>query len=155
MEGLQPEHLRTLFRWFKEGPRGAIAIEQAGRSLGLLQAVGWEDAGTIALLEDLARWHGPALPDGAAARRWLIGEVLPAPDRVLFWVKDVRGRAAGHVGLSRLDPATGSVTLSDVCRAGPDDEALVAAAVAALSGWAQRCLRLHLRRDEERPSAAA
>jgi hypothetical protein len=154
MEGLQPEQVRTLFRWFKEGPPGAVAIEQDGRSLGLLQAIGWEDAGTVALLEELARWHGPGMST-SAAQRWLSDEVLPAADRVLFWVKDVRGRAVGHVGLSQLDAVHASVTISDVLCGDPAGEQLVAAAVATLVGWVQKSLRLRARREGERPRAAA
>jgi hypothetical protein len=153
MEGLQPEQLRTLFRWFKEGPPGAIPIEQQGRSLGLLQAVSWEDAGTAGLLEDLAGWHGPGF-SVAAARRWLTDEVLPTPDRVLFWVKDVRGEVVGHVGLSQLG-IDGTVTISDVLCGSPAGEALLAAAVGALVGWVQGSLRLRARREEERPGVAA
>jgi hypothetical protein len=155
MEGLQPRQLRTLFRWFKEGPPGAIPIEQDGRSLGLLQAVGWEDAGALGLMEELARWHAPDFADRAAARRWLTDEVLPTPDCVLFWVKDVRGQAVGHVGLAQLDVVSGIVTISDVLCGNPAAEALVAAAVDALAGWAHDSLRLRVRQDGEQPRIAA
>ena len=41
-------------------------------------------------------------------------DALPTPDRVLFWVKDVQGRAVGHVGLSHLDGVQAAVTITDV-----------------------------------------
>jgi hypothetical protein len=153
MEGLQPEQLRILFRWFKEGPPGAVAIEKDGQSLGLLQAVGWEDAGTIALLEELSRWHGPDLPDSSAARRWLVDEVLPVGDRVLFWVKDVQGRAVGHVGLSCLDQGRPAVAIADVLCGDPAEIDLVSAGVAALVRWANHSLRLPVHLDPERLAA--
>ncbi len=144
MDGLRPEQLRTLFRWFKEGPPGAVGIDRDGRSLGLLQAVGWEDAGSLALLEQLARWHEPELPDRAAVRRWLVEEVLPASDRVLFWVKDIQGRPVGHVGLSCLDQGSPGVAIADVLCGEPDEIDLVSAGVAALVRWAAHSLRLHV-----------
>jgi hypothetical protein len=120
----------------------------------MLQAIGWEDAGTTALLDELARWHAPAFAGIPDARRWLVNEVLPAADRVLFWVKDVRGRPVGHVGLSHLDPVGATITLTDVQYGVPVGAALVDRAIATLSGWAQHSLRLHVR-GEERPRAAA
>jgi hypothetical protein len=155
MEGLQPEQLRILFRWFKEGPPGAIAIEQSGRSLGMLQAAGWEDAGSAGLMDELSAWNRPAFPDRAAARRWLTDEVLPTPDRVLFWVRDVRGRAVGHVGLADLDSAGGTMKLTDVLCGVPGSETLVAAAVEAVVHWVHHALHLQVYRDPQRQVMAA
>src|SRR5437660_3760809 len=144
MEGPPAQDVRTLLRWMKEGPPGALPVEQGGRSLGCLQAVTWEDAGDPAALGRLARWHGPYAAAPAAARRWLVEQVLPAADRVLFWVKDVRGGFAGHAGLSRLDVAARTAALCDVVAAGPAADRLVAAAALALAGWARATLGLEV-----------
>jgi hypothetical protein len=149
MEGLQPEQLYVLFRWFKEGPPGAIPLEHEQRSLGLLQAVTWEDAGTSAAVERLADWHDTS---PAGARRWLQG-VLQMPDRVLFWVKDVRGEALGHVGLSHLDAENGTITISDVLHGAPGVEGLMTAALACLGDWVNQSLKLRPRREGERRAA--
>jgi hypothetical protein len=153
MDDLQPEQLEILFRWFKEGPAGAIPIEQDGRPLGVLQAAGWEDAGTPGLMETLARWHGPPF-SASAVRRWLIDEVLPAPDRMLFWVKDVRGGIVGHVGLSRIDPVQGTVAIRDVLCGIPAGAALLAVALETLIDWAQHSLGLRASREEDQLNAA-
>jgi hypothetical protein len=146
MDGLHAREICTLFRWFKEGPPGAIPIEQDHRSVGLLQAATWEDAAGAPLLK-LAAWHGRS-----EARQWLVEEVLQTPDRVLFWVKDLRGEMVGHVGLSALDAGTGTITLGDVT-SGPGGEALVAAGAEALAGWVSRSLRLRAWREQERAAA--
>jgi RimJ/RimL family protein N-acetyltransferase len=147
MDGLRAREIQTLFRWFKEGPPGAVPIEHDQRSVGLLQAATWEDAGG-APAERLAAWHG-----SAAARQWLVEEVLKTPDRVLFWVKDVRGELVGHVGLSGLDEAAGTITVGDVVCGTSGQEGLMAAAVGCLVGWVHRSLRLRARREGERAAA--
>jgi hypothetical protein len=149
MEGPRPEQLRTLFRWFKEGPPGAIPIVSDGRSLGLLQAAGWEDAGTVGVLDRLARWHPPS-----SARGWLV-ERLQDADGVLFWIKDVRGQTVGHAGLSHLDPEAGTVALSDVHCGDLEGAALVEAAVRTLLGWVEHSLRVRaLVQKQQLPTAA-
>src|SRR5262245_33037310 len=146
MDGLRVREIQTLFRWFKEGPPGAIPIEHDQRSVGLLQAATWEDAvGPPAA--KLEAWHGPAV------RKWLAEDVLKTPDRVLFWVKDVRGELVGHVGLRGIDDAAGTITVGDVVCGVAGHEALMAAAVGCLVGWVQRSLRLRARREGERAAA--
>src|SRR5262245_49276038 len=66
MDGLRAREIQTLFRWFKEGPPGAVPIEHDQRSVGLLQAATWEDAAGRPA-ERLAAWHG-----SASARQWLV-----------------------------------------------------------------------------------
>jgi hypothetical protein len=148
MDGPTTEHARLLLRWFKEGPPGAIPIDADGRSLGSLQAVSWEDAGDLAALEQLTGWHETAFaryPEATpvsptSVRRWLVEQVLPAPDRVLFWVRDVRGERFGHAGLSRLDPRAGTAAISDVVAANVVAERLVNEALTALTAWARGTL---------------
>lgn len=148
MDGPTTEHARLLFRWFKEGPPGAIPIEVAGRSLGSLQAVTWEDAGDLAALEQLSGWHESAFvryPESipvspTSVRRWLVEQVLPAPDRVLFWVRDVRGERFGHAGLSRLDARAATAAISDVVAANVVAERLVNEALTTLTAWARETL---------------
>lgn len=147
MDGLQAREIQTLFRWFKEGPPGAIPIEHDQRSVGLLQAATWEDAGGKPV-ECLVAWHG------SAARSWLVEDVLKGPGRVLFWVKDVRGELVGHVGLGDLDEANGTITIGDVVCGEAGHEGLMAAAVGCLVGWVHRSLRLRARREGERAAAA-
>lgn len=146
MDGLRAKEIETLFRWFKEGPPGSVPIEHDHRSLGLLQAATWEDAAGAPLAR-LASWHG------GSVRRWLVEDVLPVPDRVLFWVKDVRGEAIGHVGLSRLDETTGTIAVGDVVCGESGHDGLMAAAVGCLVGWVQRALHLRARREGERVAA--
>jgi hypothetical protein len=155
MDGLQPEQLCTLFRWLKEGPPGAIPIEHEGRSLGHLQAVGWEEAGNSAAVEQLARWHlsaGATLPTTPSTVRQWLEQVLHAPDRVLFWVRDARGRAVGHIAILAHDAAT--VTIGDVLCGEPAAARLLAAASGALAGWVSQELGLRVRCDRPRRSAA-
>jgi hypothetical protein len=142
MEGPAAVEVRLLLRWFKEGPPGALPVEQDGRSLGCLLAVTWEDAGDPDALGRLARWHGPGPATPSAARRWLVEQVLSPADRVLFWVKDVRGDFAGRAGLGRLDFAARTAAVCDVASAGPGADGLVRAAALALAGWARTTLGL-------------
>jgi hypothetical protein len=152
MDGLQPEQLRTLFRWFKEGPPGALPIEQDGRSVGLLQSAHWEDAGSPAVLQRLATWQGIS-PVGA--RQWLIDEVLQAPDAVLFWVRDLVGQVVGQVGLSLEGQSAGMATLVQYQCGVAGAEALMACAVGALEGWARHALRLQVQGPVELHRVAA
>lgn len=148
MDGPTTEQAALLFRWFKEGPPGVVPIGREGRSLGSLRAVTWEDAGDLAALEQVAGWHESAFaryPEAfpvtpASVRRWLTQQVLPAPDRVLFWVRDVRGERVGHAGLSRLNLKAGTVAVSDVVAAHVVAERLVDEALTALAAWARDTL---------------
>ena len=143
MDGLQPKQVRTLIRWLKEGPPGAVPIPAGEPSLGSLQVVTWEDAGDREAIERLVRWHKSAftifampMPVTApAARQWLVEQVLEAPERLLFWVRDVGGQAVGHVGLSRFDYAVRTVALRDVVCGLPGGERLVGEGVETLRGW--------------------
>jgi hypothetical protein len=146
MDGLHAREICTLFRWFKEGPPGAIPIENDQRSVGMLQAATWEDAGGRPV-ERLAAWHGPG------AREWLVESVLKTPDRVLFWVKDVVGEVVGHVGLSDVNDRSGTITVVDVVCGVHGCEGLLVAAVACLTEWAQRSLQLRVCRDDQRAAA--
>src|SRR5262249_45628300 len=143
MDGLRAREIQTLFRWFKEGPPGAIPVEHEQRSVGLLQAATWEDAAGPPA-EKLELWHG-----AGTGRRWLVEAVLKTPDRVLFWVKDVRGEVVGHVGLWGLDEAAATITVGDVVCGAAGHEGLMAAAVGCLVGWVSRSLRLRARREGE------
>lgn len=154
MEGISFEQLRVLFRWFKEGPPGAIPIEREGRSLGLLQAATWEDAGNAKVVEQLAGWHAPGrVPVATEARQWLTERVLQIPDRVLFWVKDVRGVAVGHIGLSRHDGENDTIQIVDVLSGSAAGEGLLAAAVQTLSGWVHQSLKLRVVREARQLAA--
>jgi hypothetical protein len=160
MDGLRGEQLLTLFRWFKEGPPGAVPIEHNDRSIGVLVAVTWEDAGCSAAAGRLAAWHESAQPfpepfpaTSSGARQWLVERVLQTTDRVLFWVKDVRGQAVGHVGLSELDANEGRITVADVLCGAAGHEGLMAAAVNCLTDWLQSSLQLTARLEGERLAA--
>jgi hypothetical protein len=146
MDGLHAREICTLFRWFKEGPPGAIPIEHEQRSVGMLQAATWEDAGG-APVERLAAWRGDP------AREWLVESVLKTPGRVLFWVRDVGGELVGHVGLSGVDDRNGTITVGDVVCGVRGSEELVASAVGCLSEWVQRSLRLRVCREDQRAAA--
>jgi hypothetical protein len=143
MEGPAAQDVRLLLCWLKEGPPGALPVEQDGRSLGCLQAVTWEDAGDPAALARLAQWHGPPLTP-PAARRWLTEQVLAPADRVLFWVKGVGGDFAGHAGLTGLDFTARTAVVGDVVAADPAAAPLVAAAALALAEWARATLGLEI-----------
>jgi hypothetical protein len=154
MDGPHPKEVRTLIRWLKEGPSGAIPIIHLARSdfglgstdqlsLGSLQVVTWEDAGDRDAIDRLVRWHESAFTvfavpvpvTASGARQWLVEQVLEAPERVLFWIKDVRGQAVGHIGLSRFDFALRTVALRDVVCGAPGSESLAAEGVETLRGW--------------------
>jgi hypothetical protein len=150
MDGLQPNQVRTLIRWLKEGPPGAIPISRGQQSLGSLQAVVWEDAGDREAVNRLVGWHESAFAVFAApvpvtrhgARQWLVEQVLEAPERLLFWIKDIRGQAVGHAGLARFDFAVRTVSLRDVVCGVPGSESLVAEAVEALRGWVREAFQM-------------
>lgn len=163
MEGTTPDDVRTLLRWFKDGPPGAIPIEEGGKSLGFLQAATWEDAGDGEALERLGAWHEstfswfpepfPVTP--ASVRNWLVEQVLRPVDRVLFWIKDVRGNFAGHVGLTRIDHASGQATIGDIVSSQPSQDRLVHAGIEALAAWTQDMLGMRVNVASTRHSRAA
>jgi hypothetical protein len=150
MDGLQPKEVRTLIRWLKEGPPGAVPISFDGQSLGSLQVVTWEDAGERTAIDRLVRWHDSAFTTFAApapatpvsVRQWLVEHVLEAPERLLFWVRNSQGEAVGHVGLPRFDFAVHTVALRDVVCGEPGAEHLVAEAVETLRGWVRESFRM-------------
>jgi hypothetical protein len=143
MGGMQARDARVLIRWLKEGPVGAIPITHDEQSRGALVAATWEDAGDRAAVERLGRWHQsafavfgvPARVTAVGARQWLVEQVLEAPERVLFWVRDASGRVVGHVGLARFDFTARTVALRDVVCGEPAGQALMGAAVGALRAW--------------------
>ena len=163
MDGLATEDICTLLRWIKDGPPGTIPIGSADRSQGRLQVVTWEDAGDRAALDRLRRWHElafawfpepfPVTPDGA--RRWLVDRVLSDPRRILFWVRDVRGEARAHVGLTSIDLDTRTATIGDVILCHPAAAPLASAAVEALAGWVRRELGLRVERGSQARAIAA
>ena len=115
-----------------------ISITRKCVSLGTLRAVGWRDADDPARMSLLAAWHlaafgalaGSLLFTPEQARRWLLDRVLAQAGRALFWVRDVRGVAVGHLGV------TGS-RIGDRLAAEPAPE-LFAAAEESLAHWAGR-----------------
>jgi RimJ/RimL family protein N-acetyltransferase len=152
MEGLQPQQVRTLLHWLKEGPLGAIPVARSQRSQGSLRAVTWEDAGDPDAIERLGRWHESAFSVFAvtvpvtspSARQWLIEQVLEAPERVLFWVRAVDGEPVGHIGLSRFNYDSRTVALRDVICGVQGTERLVAEAIESLRTWVQESLQFDL-----------
>jgi hypothetical protein len=138
MDVLQPEQVETLIRWLKEGPPGAIPLVGAHPPRGHLQAVSWEDAGDREALALLGRRH----PSAAACRRWLVEQVLEAPRRLLFWVRDGEGRTVGSLGLSCLDFAAGTAALDDVLGGGPEPGPVLDDAVETLRAWTREALGL-------------
>jgi hypothetical protein len=134
MDGPRLEQVLTLFRWIKDGPPGAIPIEAAGRSLGRLQAVTWEDAGDHSVLQRLTGWSRPETVPGdrAAVRRWLVDEIMRPADRLLFWVQDTRGEPVGLLG---LDLNGGATFLSPTICGDPGKQGLIAAGEQTLDAW--------------------
>lgn len=161
MDGFPPEQVRTVFRWLKDGPAGAIPIGGEGKSFGLLQAVTWEDAGDADMLDQLCRWHESAFAwfpepfpvSPPAVRRWLVERVLSDPGRILFWVRDVRGGYLGHVGLARFDPARGTLVLSDVVADHPAHDVLLTLASQTLLRWAGEQLGVQVGSAPDRAAA--
>lgn len=145
MNGPTTEQACLLLQWIKEGPPGAIPVESDGRSLGSLQAVTWEDAGELAALEQLTAWHETAFarfPEAipvapASVRRWLVEQVLPAHDRVLFWLRNARGERVGHAGLSRLDLDAGTCSITDIVSADIAADRLMNEALGTLRTWSR------------------
>jgi RimJ/RimL family protein N-acetyltransferase len=162
MDGLATDDIGALLRWVKDGPAGTIPIGTPDRSLGRLRAVTWDDANDGPALERLFRWHElafawfpepfPITPEGA--RRWLVDRVLSDPWRILFWVRDLRGEACAHVGLT-LDPDAGTAAVGDVITAHPKAAALAAAAVEALTRWARWELGLRVEHTSQARAVAA
>jgi hypothetical protein len=148
MDGPPAEHVRTLLRWLKDGPPGAIPIERPGRPPGALVAVTWEDAGDADALDRASRWYLAELALRAGARpvapetirRWLQQEILPSDDRVLFWIKGADGRPVGHVGLRAFDFAARTVVVGDLAGEDAMVDPLIGAAMEALARWAKEQL---------------
>jgi RimJ/RimL family protein N-acetyltransferase len=163
MDGLATDDICTLLRWVKDGPAGTIPIDAPDRSLGRLQAVTWEDACDRSAVERLFRWHElafawfpepfPVTPEGA--RRWLVDRVLSDPRRILFWVRDVRGEAHAHVGLTAIDLDAGTATVGDVITCHPGAAPLAAAAVESLARWVRWELGLRVERASQARAIAA
>jgi hypothetical protein len=150
MDGLHSGQVRTLIRWIKEGPAGVIPVSRPDESLGSLQAVTWDDAGSTAAIERLLSWHSSLLAvfafqmsmTPAGQRRWLMEQVLEAPERLLFWVRDIAGHVIGHVGLSRFDFAERTVAVRDVVCGVGGAEAVLAEAVETLKTWVREAFSL-------------
>jgi hypothetical protein len=95
------------------------------------------------MLGHLCDWHRSlfaafalALPLSlSGARRWLTEQILEAPERLLFWVRDVAGRPVGHIGLFRFDFVERTAQLRDVVCGVRGKEEMVAAAVETLKPW--------------------
>lgn len=152
MDGPTLNQVHLLLRWIKEGPPGMVPLEHEGRGLGSLQACTWEDAGNPHLLHLLAQWHDtafrrfPQAPTVTAqsVRAWLVELVLPPPDRLLWFIKDLTGQPVGHVGVSRLDPVAGTGQLTDLVAADSGAQRLVDLGVVALGEWTQQNLGVRL-----------
>ena len=150
MDGLHSGQVRTLIRWIKEGPAGVVPISRPDESLGSLQAVTWDDAGNSAVIELLVGWHRSLLAvfafqmpmSAGGVRRWLMEQVLEAPERLLFWVRDIAGHLVGHVGLSRFDFAERTVAVRDVVCGVGGAEATLAEAVETLKTWVREAFSL-------------
>ena len=135
--------VQSLIRWLKDGPAGIIPISSDRQSLGTLCAVTWEDAGDSQVIERLEDWHRQAFTTFAVPlsltrhdeRRWLIEQVLDPPDRLLFWIHDLTGRAVGHAGLGRFDFTSRRVGLRDVLCGQIGSALLVTRAVETLRDW--------------------
>ena len=163
MDGLATEDICLLLRWLEDGPAGTIPIDSPDRSLGRLQTVTWQDAGDRDAIDLLGRWHElafalfpepfPVTPEGV--RRWLVECVLSDPCRILFWVRDVRGEARGHVGLTAIDLDAGTATIGDVVTCHPGAAALVRAAVETLALWVRWELGLRVERASQARAIAA
>jgi RimJ/RimL family protein N-acetyltransferase len=149
MDERHRDEVRTILRWLKDGPPGAIPLPWSGPPAAL-SCVTWEDAGDRAALARLARWRASAfeffparLPrTRGGTRRWLVEEVLDAPERILFWVCDGAGAALGHLGLARFDFAQGTAEVDDVLRGTAGLPGLMGAAIDALAAWSFEALRL-------------
>jgi hypothetical protein len=150
MDGLHSGQVRTLIRWIKEGPAGVVPISRPDESLGSLQAVTWDDAGNSTVIELLVGWHRSLLAvfafqmpmSAGGVRRWLMEQVLEAPERLLFWVRDIAGHMVGHVGLSRFDFAERTVAVRDVVCGVGGAEAILAEAVETLKTWVREAFSL-------------
>jgi len=158
MDGPTPEDVRILFRWLKEGPPGAICMEDQGRQLGSLQVVTWEDAGDRMALERLARWQeiarggvSEAFPiRSGAIRQWVTEEILSREDRILCWIRDVCGEPVGHLGIQWLGEREKRAILTERLSDGSRFEWLVERGERTLGKWLRESLGLEL----ERPGGA-
>ena len=152
MDGPTPEDVRILFRWLKEGPPGAIRVEDQGQQLGSLQAVTWEDAGDRLALERLARWQKSSwsrAPESfpirsGTIRQWLTEEILSREDRLLFWVRDVHEDSAGYLGIQWLKEEKNRAILTDRLSDGRLGERLMERAAHTLGNWLRESLGLEL-----------
>jgi hypothetical protein len=143
MDGLPSLQVRTLIRWMKDSPCGAIPISSGQMSLGCLRAVTSDDAACPELLRYLCDWHRSlfaafAVPfpvSASGARGWLTEQILEAPERLLFWVRDVAGRPVGHIGLFRFDFVEKTVQLRDVVCGVRGAEDVFAVAIETLKQW--------------------
>lgn len=151
MDGPTPEDVRILFRWLKEGPPGAIRVEDQGQQQGSLQAVTWEDAGDRLALERLARWQESSwgrTPESfpirsATIRQWLTEQILSREDRLLFWVRDIHEDSVGHLEIQWLKEKNRAI-LTDRLSDGRRGEWLVERAAQTLANWLRESLGLEL-----------
>lgn len=140
-------HVLILLRWLKDGPTGAIPISAEDCSLGVLQAVTREDAGDPAAIARLARWPLPAWaghssPARGGPRGWLVNEVFSACDRLLFWVKDVRGEPVGCIGIEVVHLRAGPVLLHGPVAEPSAPPLLLSRASETLRQWVDEALML-------------
>jgi hypothetical protein len=126
------DHVPLLLRWLKDGPPGTIPFQY-----GSIQALTWEDAGDAVVLETIRGWH-PTI----SVRQWLHGRVLPCPDWILFWIKDVGGQPVGHVGLSFFDLERGTVAITETFCMPETAPDLLTEAMRALADWVRESFGL-------------
>jgi hypothetical protein len=88
-------------------------VDRAGDPVGALRLLDSAAAADQAVVADLTDWRARSMkfflthfaPTAARTRDWLVGVVLPAPDRLLFLIETAPGCAVGNFGLAAVSPA--------------------------------------------------
>jgi RimJ/RimL family protein N-acetyltransferase len=146
------EAVLDTLRHFKQAGASAattLPVVHQGQTLARLEPVTWHDAERPEAIRLLARWRERANPYFPAqfpvtevgTQRWVVKQLLEVPDRILFWVRAIDGRAMGHVGLFRFDWDDPSVEIDNIVR-GEDGvfPGLIYHSLQALLGWTYEVL---------------
>jgi RimJ/RimL family protein N-acetyltransferase len=101
-----------------------IPVFQYGRKWGWLESVTWGDLERAETLAEVTAWRRQASAalagtfplTAGGTRQWLVGDVLEAPDVILFWVRGLDGARVGHAGLSGIDARNGAAEIAHLLR---------------------------------------
>lgn len=147
--------LGRLIRRFKgltpgSAPLALPLVDETGRRLGALEAVGARLAADARTVDLLTAWRRSNMdhfltqfePTTARTALWLRDSVLEDDGRILFLIRDAEGRPVGQFGLCGVEP--GRAELDNAIRGEPGAPGLMLCAELHLLALALRPLRAEL-----------